>query len=227
MKLLTHQPETSCDMESLVDTEDLKLLTVSNERLRFLENLDSICQTLHSLSIFKEPEGKIKVYTFNEFPNRDWGRVSFAHLASLSFFKAFYCCPKNERNYPFGDLSFKNKILFNAEASKKVGLSCPKLLGAFSIKQDNEWLWNGLIMEYLEGWRTLDRKDLGDIKLAEEAVDQMTKLGVYDEDFHQKNIMTDGNGNWKIVDLDQMRFYRSSPEESRKQMMEKFLMLDI
>lgn len=140
----------------------------------------------------------------------------------------FFKCEWNQYLYlrPFPLLPLSMRIFAYEECMRR-GLSCPKLLGAFSVKEGKDWLWNGLIMEYLEGWRTLDRKDPEDIKLAEEAVDQMVKLGIHDDDFHQKNIMTDGNGNWKIVDLDQMRFYGINPEESRKQMMQKFLTLEI
>lgn len=155
-------------------------------------------------------------------PSKTWGKHFFV------FDEMFFKCEWNQYLYlrPFPLLPLSMRIFAYEECMRR-GLSCPKLLGAFSVKEGKDWLWNGLIMEYLEGWRTLDRKDPGDIKLAEEAVDQMVKLGIHDDDFHQKNIMTDGNGNWKIVDLDQMRFYGINPEESRKQMMEKFLTLDI
>ncbi len=155
-------------------------------------------------------------------PLKTWGKHFFV------FNGMFFKCEWNQYLYlrPFPLLPLSTRIFAYEECMRR-GLSCPKLLSAFSVKEGRDWLWNGIIMEYLEGWRTLDRKDPEDIKLAEEAVNQMVKLGIHDDDFHQKNIMTDGNGNWKIVDLDQMRFYGLSPEESKKQMIEKFLTLEI
>lgn len=133
------------------------------------------------------------------------------------------------RKQPFRDLRF-HRMLINYERSAAIGDTIgifPRFFGSLSFKKDNEWLWNGIIIEYLEGWRTLDRKDPGDIKLAEEAADQMAKLRIYNRDFHQKNIMTDGNGAWKVVDLEDMLFDIENPEEARRKMMQKFLTLEI
>ena len=47
---------------------------------------------------------------------------------------------------------------------------------------------------------------------AEQLIAEFAAKGVYNKDMHWENIMTDGNGNFKCVDLDSIKFNQDSAE---------------
>lgn len=159
----------------------------------------AIAPVLAPLQPAVSPTGADAVIYYDK-PNC-WGRVALAKAGV--FAKGIFTYRFMDRVAPFLGI---DRLIVNWERAASANLPIPAYRGAFAVRQHAEWLWGGILSEYLDGWRELDKTSAADADLMLQAIAAFAKQGVYNRDMHCKNAMTDGNGGIKIVDLDALEF---------------------
>ena len=156
----------------------------------------ALLEPIATLSTDAPPTGADAVI-YSNTPAYKWGRTAFS-VGGL-FCKAFWTGRHLDRGQPLDGIG---RLLANHIRCTDIGLPVPSLLGAFAREVDGLWLWNGVITEHLSGWRTLDAKSDADMALLSQAEEAFTAKGLVNFDLSPSNVMTDGDGAYKVVDLD-------------------------
>lgn len=193
------------NLSQAYDADGVKIMTYKEQQWDYA----ALAARLLTLSTDHAPQGCDGIISFNE-PHK-WGRVIFHHGGLLA--KAIYTYRFDDRREPFVD---PGNLFHNWYHCAGYGLPIPAFKGIFSVQQNDEWMWNGVVCEYLDGWRELKPYDGEDHELMRLAVQLFAAKGVCNNDNHVKNIMTDGNGGYKVVDLDNLTFGMSAEEAIAK-----------
>ncbi len=187
-------------------SENLEILGYDSGKLLDVEKisqelLDLSTESPHANSILFDPITK-------------WGRIAFRFQDR--FVKAKYVSRHLDRAQPFIDASFK-EAASNQIACIRCGIPAPRLDAIFSVRHEEGWLWNGIIMEFLEGYHE-------SIGTSEEQISeiakQMAENGICHNDFKPSNLM-ENNGVLKVIDFDNMTI-GVDPDEAYKTMMENW-----
>ena len=158
-----------------------------------------LATVLPTLSTETPPAGADKVIQHNA-PGK-WGQAAF--VVDGLFAKAHYTYRFLDRSAPFAGT---DRLVANWERAAALGLPVPAYRGVFAVRRDGEWLWSGILAEYLDGWRNLDKGSQADAALMRRAIGDLAGKGVRNRDMHCANVMTDGNGSYRVVDLDSLEF---------------------
>lgn len=161
---------------------------------------DALLAAVGGLSLDAPPDGVELIY--HNAPAYKWGRTAF--LLGGMFVKALWTGRHRDRLDPFAGVS---AILGNWERCRDLGLPVPEYLGAFARLVPGEgWMWNGVVARNLAGWRTLDAAEPADQELLRRAEAAFAAKGVRNPDLSPSNVMTDGEGDFRVVDLDVLEF---------------------
>lgn len=156
----------------------------------------ALFEPIATLSTGDPPSGADTVLYANT-PGHKWGRSAF--VKGGLFCKAFFTFRHLDRGRPLDGVA---RLLANHVRCADLGLPVPELLGAFAREVDGLWLWNGVITAALSGWRTLDAESDDDMALLSLASSSFAAKGLVNFDLSPSNVMTDGTGAFKVVDLD-------------------------
>lgn len=167
-----------------------------------------LAEVLATLSTDHEPQGADLVIAHNA--ESKWGQEIFR--CGELFIKGNYTYRHADRVAPFQG---NDQLISNWEYCTGLNLPVPQYLGIWSVQQDGEWMWNGIVVKFLTDWRTLNKTT--DIELMSGLIDQFANAGVLNHDMHSDNAMTDGSGNAVVVDLDNLEFGKL-PAEARRVM---------
>lgn len=170
---------------------------------------NKLAEVLATLSTDHEPQGADEIIAHNA--EHKWGQEIF-RCGDL-FIKGDYTYRHADRVAPFQG---NGQLISNWEYCTEHNLPVPQYLGIWSVQQNDVWMWNGIVVKFLTDWRTLNKTD---IQLMAEMIDAFADAGVFNRDMHSNNVMTDGNGNALVVDLDNLKFDQN-PVEAKASMQE-------
>lgn len=181
---------------TVIDSDGIKILSYHQSVI----DTQSVLPVIASLSTDAPPSGATSVLQFNE--KNKWGQV-LCRVGGV-LLKAVFTHRHLSRQKPF---EYIDHEINGWEGASGLGLQIPAFKGVFTVRRAEGYIWNGVIIEYLDGWRNLDPKNSeDDDKLMRKAIEDLAVKGVINRDMHAGNVMTDGNGNYKMVDLDRLEF---------------------
>lgn len=157
----------------------------------------SLAPALAALSTDTPPQADA-VLSFNQ--GYKWGETLFRVGTTLC--KAVFTHRHMMRQQPY---AYIDGEISGWEGATALGLKVPAYLGAFTVLRPEGYLWNGVLVEFLSGWRNLDPSAPEDDALMRTAIADFAAAGVHNLDMHAGNVMTDGS-DYRVVDLDRMWF---------------------
>ena len=174
----------------------------------------ALAPVLRTLSIENPPQGATLVISHNA--EHKWGQDIFT--VGGIFLKGYWTYRHADRVAPYVGC---DKLIGNWETCAAAGIPVPEYRGVYAVQEDDKWMWSGIVAENLVGWRNLDKTSADDQALMYQAIDAFASKGVLNRDMHCGNVMTDGNGNYKVVDLDNLAFGQI-PAEAKETMLAFF-----
>ena len=191
----------------LYNSDNVKIVGFGNSTF----DATAVASVIQTLSIETPPQGATLVISHNA--EHKWGQDVFT-VGGL-FLKGYWTYRHADRNLPYVGC---DRLIANWELCAAAGVPIPEYKGVYAVRENDQWMWSGIIAENLAGWRNMDKHSAADQALMEQAIDAFANKGVLNRDMHSDNVMTDGNGNFRVVDLDNLAFGQV-PSEAKAAML--------
>lgn len=175
------------------DADGVEILAFGNATV----NATALAPVLAALSTDTPPQADA-VLAFNQ--GDKWGETLFRIGATLC--KAVFTHRHAMRQQPY---VYIDREISGWEGATALGLKVPAYLGAFTVLRPEGYLWNGVLVAFLSGWRNLDPSVAADDAMMRTAIADFAAAGARNLDMHAGNVMTDGS-DYRVVDLDRMEF---------------------